>query len=104
MCHQFVRLLVGRVQQQDEQLLDLAYNSLRKRVADALLHLHAQQCAFTPTDPLIQLTRDDLAALIGTAPESLSRILSEFRQEGSLELTNKFIRLLHPDKLRGSNW
>ncbi|MDU0372050.1 response regulator [Hymenobacter endophyticus] len=102
--HQFVRLLVGRVQQQDEQLLDLAYNSLRKRVADALLHLHAQQSAFTPADPLIQLTRDDLAALIGTAPESLSRILSEFRQEGIIELTNKFIRVLHSDKLRGSNW
>ena len=102
--HQFVRLLAGRVSQQDEQLLDLAYNSLRKRVADTLLHLHEQQCALAPVDPLIQLARDDMAALIGTAPESLSRILSEFRQDGIIELSNKFIRVLQPDKLRRGNW
>lgn len=101
---QLVRLLAHRVRDQDEQLLDMAYNSLRKRVADLLLHLHAQQSALDPTQPLIQLTREDLAALIGTAPESLSRTLSEFRQDGILELSPKFIRVVQPDKLRRDNW
>ena len=45
-----------------------------------------------------------MAALIGTAPESLSRILSELRQDGSIELTNRDIRVLHPEKLRRANW
>jgi CRP-like cAMP-binding protein len=102
--HQFVRLLAGRAHEQDAQLLDLAYNSLRKRVADTLLHLHAQQSALTPAEPLIQLPREDLAALIGTAPESLSRTLSEFRQAGNIELTPKYIRVLQPEQLRGANW
>ncbi|MDB5234395.1 MAG: transcriptional regulator [Hymenobacter sp.] len=101
---QFVRLLAGRVREQEDLLLDMAYNSLRKRVADALLRLHEQQRALNPSDPLIQLSRDDLAALIGTAPESLSRTLSEFRQDGLLEVTNKFIRVLQPEKLRRANW
>jgi CRP-like cAMP-binding protein/ActR/RegA family two-component response regulator len=101
---QFVRMLAGRLDQQDAQLLDLAYSSLRKRVADSLLHLHAQQLVMAPADPLIQLAREDMAALIGTTPESLSRILSEFRQDEIIELTPKFIKILQPDKLRRSNW
>ncbi|WP_019947377.1 response regulator [Hymenobacter aerophilus] len=102
---QFVRLLAGRVREQEELLLDMAYNSLRKRVADTLLRLHEQQTTAQPAaEPLIQLSREDMAALIGTAPESLSRILSELRQDGSIELTNRDIRVLHPEKLRRANW
>ena len=100
----FVRLLAGRVREQEELLLDMAYNSLRKRVADTLLRLHEQQRALARPDPLIQLSRDDLAALVGTAPESLSRTLSEFRQNGIIELTNKFIRVRQPERLRCANW
>jgi len=101
---QFVRLLAGRVREQEALLLDMAYNSLRKRVADTLLRLHEQQCAQGPADPLIHLSRDDMAALIGTAPESLSRTLSEFRQAGIIELTSKYIRVQQPEKLRHTNW
>ncbi|MBC6609161.1 response regulator [Hymenobacter sp. BT188] len=101
---QFVRLLAGRVREQEDLLLDMAYNSLRKRVADTLLRLHEQQRTLNPDDPQIQLSRDDMAALIGTAPESLSRTLSEFRQDGIIELNNKFIRVQQPEKLRRTNW
>ena len=101
---QFVRLLAGRVREQEQLLLGMAYNSLRKRVADSLLRLHEQQLAADPTDPRILLSRDDLAALIGTAPESLSRTLSEFRQAGNIELNPKFIRILQPEKLCRANW
>ena len=102
---QFVRLLASRVRKQENLLLDMAYNSLRKRVADTLLLLHEQQRALDPTaDPLIQLSRDDMAALIGTAPESLSRTLSEFRQDGIIELNHKFIRVQQPERLRHANW
>jgi CRP-like cAMP-binding protein len=91
------------VREQDE-LLDMAYNSLRKRVADTLLRLHEQQRALDPADPQIQLSRADMAALIGTAPESWSRTLSEFRQEGIIEMLTKIIRVGQPEKLRRTNW
>lgn len=100
---QLVRLLAGRKREREEQLLDMAYNSLRRRVANALLGFydHAK-----PSEPeaLIQLSRDDLAAVVGIAPESLSRTLSEFRHDGLLEVTPKGIRLLQPDKLRRTDW
>ena len=74
----------------------------RRRVADTLLHLHAQ----TSDDPAasIQLARDDMAAMVGTAPESLIRTLSEFNHSGLIELTPKHIRVLEPEKLRRAHW
>ena len=97
---QFIRLLAGRVGERETQLLGMAYNSLRRRVADTLLHLHEQQ-----PDGVIRLLRDDLANLIGTATESLIRTLTEFRQDNLIEITaSGGIRVIQPDKLRGTNW
>lgn len=95
---QFIRLLAGRERAREQQLVEMAYHSLRRRVADALLRLHQ------PADPLIQLAREDLAAVVGTAPESLSRTLSEFRQDKLIELTPKGIRVLQPEGLRRTTW
>jgi CRP-like cAMP-binding protein len=95
---QLIRLLAGREREREQQLVDMAYNSLRRRVADTLLRLH------TPDQPGIQLAREDLAAVVGTAPESLSRTLSEFRQAGLIELTPTSIRVLQPEGLRRANW
>jgi CRP-like cAMP-binding protein/ActR/RegA family two-component response regulator len=95
---QFIRLLAGRAREREQQLVELAYHSLRRRVADALLRLT------TTTDADIQLSREDLAAVVGTAPESLSRTLSEFRQAGLIELASNSIRVLRPEGLRQANW
>ena len=54
--------------------------------------------------PPIQLARDDLAAIIGTATESLIRTLSEFKQDGLIEISAAGIRVLQADKLRRANW
>lgn len=100
---QFVRLLAGRVTEKEDQLLGMAYSSLRRRVADALLRLQEPLPTGEPAPP-IQLSRDDLAAVIGTATESLIRTLSEFKQDGLIEVSGGGIRVLQPDKLRRANW
>jgi DNA-binding response OmpR family regulator len=97
---QFIRLLAGRVSAREEQLLAMAYSSIRRRVADKLLQLHAQ----AGPDAAIQYSRDDLAGMVGTAPESLIRTLSEFKADGLVELLPKSIRVLQPEKLRSARW
>ncbi|GAB2699366.1 transcriptional regulator [Hymenobacter frigidus] len=97
---QFIRLLAGRVRERETQLLAMAYSSIRRRVADTLLHLHVQ----AGPEGHIHLSRDDMAAMVGTAPESLIRTLSEFKQDGLIELTPKNIRVLEPEKLRRARW
>ncbi|SFC24248.1 response regulator [Spirosoma endophyticum] len=96
---QFIKLLAGHVSEREEQLVGMAYNSLRRRVADALLRLHDQQA-----QGLIQLTRDDLAAVVGTATESLIRTLSEFKQDGLIEVSGSGIKVLQPETLRRARW
>ena len=98
----FVRLLAGRVSERETQLLAMAYNSIRRRVADALVLMHEQGEA--AADAGIHLSRDDMAAMIGTASESLSRTLNEFKADGLIEITPKSIRVLAPEKLRRANW
>lgn len=99
-CQQFIRLIAGRLAEREEQLLGMAYGSLRRRVADTLLRLHEQQ-----PDQIIQLSRADLAAMVGTATESLIRILSEFRQDQLVEVTDSGgIRVVKPDLLRPATW
>jgi CRP-like cAMP-binding protein/ActR/RegA family two-component response regulator len=96
---QFIRLLAGRVSEREQQLLDMAYSSIRRRVADVLVHLHEEA-----PEAGIHLSRDDMAALVGMAPESLIRTLSEFRQSGFIEVLPNTIRVVHLDKLRQAAW
>ena len=71
-------------------------------MADTLVQLHEQ--AGGDAEASIQLTRDDMAALVGTAPESLSRTLNEFKNDGLVALTSHTIRVLEPEKLRRARW
>ncbi|AUD01561.1 response regulator [Spirosoma pollinicola] len=98
----FVSLLAGNVSEKENQLLSMAYGSLRRRVGDTLLRLSLSPTG-EPTMP-IKLSRDDLAAVIGTATESLIRILTEFKQDNLIEISNAGIRILEPNKLRTANW
>ncbi|MET4072845.1 hypothetical protein ABIB44_000076 [Hymenobacter sp. UYCo722] len=46
------------------------------------------------------MVNNGLAALVGTAPESLSRPLNEFKQDGLIALNQHTSQVLEPDKLR----
>lgn len=97
---EFMRLLAKNNNQKAEQMVQLAYNSLRKRVANALLLLQQKYQRPENTDFVIQLHRGELANLSGTATESLIRTLSDFRQEKIISIDGGDIRLLLPNKLR----
>ena len=92
---QFIKILAGNVSDQEERLLNLAYNSVRKRVADALIILHERYGAMP-----ISMLREDIAALAGTAKETLIRTLTDFRAEKLIEVEDGRIIIIKPDKLR----
>jgi CRP-like cAMP-binding protein len=95
----FIRMLASNLSEKEEQLLGLAYNSLRKRVADALLTLQ-KKYQKTGTEPFsIHISREDLANIAGTATESLIRTLSDFRSEKLLEIRDGNIVIMNEKKL-----
>jgi CheY-like chemotaxis protein len=90
----FLKLLANHVAEREQQLLDLAYNSVRRRVASALTYLHDQG------NHDINLLREDLAALAGTAKETLIRTLADFKSEGLIDIREGAIVILKLEKLR----
>ncbi|MBL0356999.1 MAG: response regulator [Chitinophagaceae bacterium] len=95
----FIKLLAKDVAEKEEQLLGLAYNSLRKRVADALITLQTKYRKDQGEKFSIQISREDLANIAGTATESLIRTLSDFKSEKLIEIQAGNIIILNEKKL-----
>lgn len=96
----FIELLSGNLQEKQEQLLKLAYNSVRKRVADALISLAEKFQGQAAESCEIKISRDDLAAMVGTANETISRTLADFKDEKLIEKEGSTIRIISVEKLR----
>lgn len=90
----FVKILSNQIRQQEEQLMQLAYQSVRKRISESILRLQRQ----TGTANVV-VSRIDLAAMSGTAPETVSRTLSDFKEEGLIEKKGSTITVLDAKKL-----
>ena len=80
-------------------MLKLAYNSLRKRVADALLTLQNKYQKEGEGKFTIQISREDLANIAGTATESLIRTLSDFKNEKLVDIIEHKITIINEKKL-----
>jgi len=83
----FIRLLANNVSEKEQQLLGLAYNSLRKKVAQALLLLQ-KKYQQQGKEFVIDMSRENLATIAGTATESLIRTLSDFRSEKLIDIVD----------------
>ena len=96
----FIKLLSKNLSEKEEQLLNLAYNSLRKRVANGLLHVYEKYKKDTGDKPKLEISRENLAQVVGTATESLIRTLSDFKNEKLIEIKEGKITVLDEAKLK----
>jgi CRP/FNR family transcriptional regulator, cyclic AMP receptor protein len=94
-----IQLLAGNISGKENQLLALAYNSLRRKVADALLMLQKKYKDGSNNNYMIDLSRENLATIAGTATESLIRTLSDFREEKLIDIRNGNIVVLDEEGL-----
>lgn len=93
-ARQFINMLAKDISEKEKLLVGLAYNSLRKKVAEALIFLSKKY------KDAIKISRDNLAAIAGTATESLIRTLGEFRQEKLIEISEGYITIVNEAKLK----
>jgi hypothetical protein len=95
----FIRLLSSNLIEKEEQLLQLAYHSVRKRMAEVLIRLAKQQNASESSEVQIRISREDLASMAGMATETVSRTLSDFKDEGIIEKKGSVIDIADFTKL-----
>ncbi|MFY0254072.1 response regulator [Chitinophaga sp. 30R24] len=95
----FIQLLSREMAEKEQQLIGLAYNSLRKKVAEALLTLNKKYNTASNKQFTIEISRENLAAVAGVAKESLIRTLGDFRDERLITLKEGQIGILSAHKL-----
>jgi CheY-like chemotaxis protein len=97
----FIQLLSGNIREKEEQLLGFAYDTVRKRIANALISV-AEKTVNTAIEDecVIQISREGIATIAGTANETISRVLADFREENLIAKEKSAIRIFSVKKLR----
>ena len=94
----FIDVLGDNIEGIKEQLLEMAYGSVRKKAAKTIL-MFSQKIRRFPTQS-IRISRSDLASVAGMASESLIRTLSDFKKEGLIEIEGRNIKILDVEALK----
>jgi CRP-like cAMP-binding protein len=96
----FIKIITQNIAEKEESLLNLAYNSLRKKVAFGLLQLLEKYKDEKHEQKVINLSRENMAQSIGIATESLIRTLSDFKEERLIDITTGKVIIIEENKLR----
>jgi len=81
-------------------LTNIAQKSVRERLAEVLVKLKETFSIDEEGFLNISLSREEIANLVGTATESVIRLLSEFKSDNFIEMNGRRIKILNEEKLR----
>jgi CRP-like cAMP-binding protein/CheY-like chemotaxis protein len=95
----FVKMLSNQILEKEHQLLGLAYNSLRKRVAEGIIQYVKRYKVDYQDKVIVSITREDLSNIAGTAMESLVRTLGDFKDEGLIDIVEGKVVVSNVEKL-----
>jgi CheY-like chemotaxis protein len=99
-AQKFIQLLSNNVKTNEEQLLKLAYNSVRKRISEALIKFHNHLVKEGTAGHNMKISREDLSNVAGTSLETAIRTLSDFKDEKLIEIESGKIKILNLEKLK----
>lgn len=97
--HCLMVFLSSMLEDAESKLLSLAQKPVRERLAETLVALHE---VFNQNggNNHINLSRTDLANIIGTATESVIRLLSEFKDDNIIDINGRKISILNFEELK----
>lgn len=83
----------------NDYITDIAQKTVKERLAEVLIHLKKEFDLDNEKYLKISLTREELANIVGTATESVIRLLSEFRNDKLIELKGRRIKIIDEETL-----
>jgi CRP-like cAMP-binding protein len=98
--HWMIQILCRELREANDYITDIAQKTVRERLAEVLLLLKDNFDVDESNTLQISLTREELANMVGTATESIIRLLSEFKQDGLIELKGRRIKILDVATMR----
>ena len=98
----FIKILSNELHSSQEKIKNIALNDTYVRVAKLLLTLSSKHGVDSNDNTLkldLNLTREELASLVGTSRETISRALSQFSKENIIDIKGREIIICNKDKL-----
>ena len=95
-----MKTICGDLKEADDHMVSMAQKSVKERLAETLLYLEDTFGKNEDGTLHIQLSREELAGMIGTATESCIRLLSEMNKNGLIDLVGKKIVIIDRSKLK----
>ncbi|MQP52812.1 MULTISPECIES: Crp/Fnr family transcriptional regulator [unclassified Flavobacterium] len=95
-----MRTICDDLKVSDDHMVNMAQKNVKQRLAETLIYLEESFGIHEDGSLHIQLSREELAGMIGTATESCIRLLSELKKSNYIDLIGKKIVLLDKNKLR----
>lgn len=93
-AYEVLKLACHELGEANSFITDIAQKTVRERLAEILLFLVNDFGLDDQNYLKISLTREELSNIIGTATESVIRLLSEFKTDKLVELNGRRIRIL----------
>ena len=98
--HHMLQIISAELREANDYITDIAQKTVRERLAEVLLLLKENFDLDNQNTLQISLTREELANIVGTATESVIRLLSEFKHDKLIELQGRKIKFLDIPKLQ----
>jgi len=95
-----MKAICGDLKEADDHMVNMAQKTVKERLAETLLYLKDTFGTNDDQSLKTQLSREELASMIGTATESCIRLLSDFNKNGLIEIKGKKIFLKDISKLK----
>ncbi|MCK3686111.1 Crp/Fnr family transcriptional regulator [Maribellus sp. YY47] len=92
--HHMLQIACRELREANDYITDIAQKTVRERLAEVLLLLKENFDLDNQNTLQISLTREELANMVGTATESVIRLLSEFKSDKIIELQGRKIKFL----------
>jgi CRP-like cAMP-binding protein len=97
---ELMKLTCKELGEANSYITDIAQKTVRERLAEILIHLDDEFGKDSSGVLRISLTREELSNIVGTATESIIRLLSEFKLQGYIEINGRKIKILDKPGLK----
>ena len=95
-----LRIACRELGEANDYITDIAQKTVRERLAEVLIQLKISFDIAPDKYLNILLTREEIASMVGTATESVIRLLTEFKHDNLIEVNGRRIKILNEEKLK----
>ena len=97
---ELMKLTCKELGEANSYITDIAQKTVKERLAEILIHLDEEFGEDQQGILGISLTREELSNIVGTATESIIRLLSEFKSQGYIGINGRKIKILDKPGLK----